>query len=141
VDTLATLCILVVGLNGGRFMFPASVVEEAVAMLDGPSNFARRLSKVSGMKVTRQAVYNWRMRGAFSKEVIPHVHRLTRISYEQLHAEPQSSGARKAKAIGERVPMPNFLGDPTHYLERARAGEVFLVTVNGKAVVQLGPAL
>lgn len=67
-----------------------SVVDRAIEMFDSPSEFARRLSKQAGKHVSRQAVNNWKQRGEFSKDIIKHVHQLTRIAYNDLFADPPS---------------------------------------------------
>lgn len=72
------------------------------------SEFARRLSKYCGFEVSRQAVNNWRRRGAFSRNVVIGVHSMTNLPMTDLVDAPWLQGAS---------PVPT----PDHYLRGKRA--------------------
>jgi len=63
-----------------------NVVDRAICEFgnDSISEFARRLSDVAGVQVSKQTVANWRRRGQFSREMVTAVHRLTRIPMAEL---------------------------------------------------------
>jgi hypothetical protein len=77
---------LAVGALKRRAALYKNVVDRAICEYgnDSISEFARRLSDVAGVTISKQTVANWRRRGQFSREMIVAVHRLTRIPMAEL---------------------------------------------------------
>ena len=85
----------------------ATVVERAIAQAGGyPSEFARRLSQLSGIEINRQRVHGWRLRGVFPRAMLTAVEMLTRIplneliSARQVHRAKGSAVARAIRLLG-----------------------------------------
>lgn len=65
--------------------YPADgVVEKALSMFKDNHEFLFRLSSAYGKPVSRQTLQGWRNRCAFSRTIIPYVHRVTRIGLVEL---------------------------------------------------------
>jgi hypothetical protein len=48
------------------------------------ADFARDLSDVSGEDISWERLWGWVQRGAVSRRMVPHVHRLTRVPMKDL---------------------------------------------------------
>jgi hypothetical protein len=82
---------------GGR---KPNIVEQGIQIGGGGSltRFGARLTLYTGFPVSRQAVNNWRKRGAFSRRVVKAVHALTNLPIEDLLEAPWFNRRRVRKA-------------------------------------------
>jgi hypothetical protein len=67
-------------------MATTSLIDSIVDRLGGCSAAARQLSQLSGERITKQRVWNWKNRRTLPKRMIVHVHAVTRIPMKDLLA-------------------------------------------------------
>lgn len=73
-----------------------NIVDRAVDACGGSMTIlAERLERVSGMKCTKQKIWNWRERGQIPADWALHVHSVTRIPLKELltRTRPRSAPA------------------------------------------------
>jgi hypothetical protein len=61
-----------------------NLIDVVIEHLGGCSATARQLSQLSGERVTKQRVWNWKNRRTLPKRMVIHVHAVTRIPMRDL---------------------------------------------------------